>query len=199
MSTVRIRLRDVHFDGRNRARGPGEPGGASDPNPDVRNGIGVEGGLVELAPAPDPAFFFRPVNAALDCERCRFSDLPAQAGIFVAQPVGRNDPAWRFGGDAVAAGVHVTNSVFERIDVGVIVADVSDAEVAVARSAFRRTAFGVIVHANVQSVEGGVIGPFSTRPPSRRAPRSAARASPTMPWPPCSWTGTPAPISSTSG
>lgn len=166
VSTVRVRLRDAHFDGRNHARAPDEPGGAFDPNPDVRNGIGVEGGFVLLQPPPDPVFFFRPINAALSCERCRFSDLPGQAGIFLAQPVGRQDPAWRFGRDAAPGRLDVTDSVFERTEFGVLTGDVSDVAVAVGRSTFHHTGFGVLVSANFQSVEGGVIG-YPASVPSR--------------------------------
>jgi hypothetical protein len=159
VSTVRATFRNVHFDGRNRARAAPEPGGAFDPNPDVRNAVGVEGGLALLRPPPDPLFFFRPVNAALRFERSRFSDLPGQAGIFAAQLVGRNDPAWTFGRDAVRGSLDVTDSVFEDADLGLLAADLSGVRVSVSRSAFRRLrSGGVVLQTNGQSTGGGVIG-----------------------------------------
>ena len=88
VSTVRATFRKVHFDGRNRARGDTDPGGAFDPLPDVRNGFGLEGGFANG--------LFKPVNGALRFKRCRFSDLPGQAGIFAPQLVGPADPAWTF-------------------------------------------------------------------------------------------------------
>jgi hypothetical protein len=74
-------------------------GGPFHPAPDVRNRFGLEGGLVVLKPPPDPVFFFKPVNAAVLFDDCRFSDLPGQAGIFAPQLVGPDDPAWTFGPD----------------------------------------------------------------------------------------------------
>jgi hypothetical protein len=98
VSTVRATFRKVHFDGRNRARGD-SGGGAFDPLPDARNGFGLEGGFANG--------LFKPVNGKLRFKRCRFSDLPGQAGIFAAQLVGPADPAWTFGPDPVKARVIV--------------------------------------------------------------------------------------------
>ena len=64
VSTLRASFRDVHFDGRNRARGEDEPGGPFDPNPDVRNALIIEGAVALVEPPPDPFFFFRPINVA---------------------------------------------------------------------------------------------------------------------------------------
>jgi hypothetical protein len=166
VSTVRARFRRVHFAGRNHARAEHEPGGPFDPNPDVRNGFGIEGGLVVTQPDPDLVFFFRPINAALQCERCKFTDLPGQAGIFAPQLVGRNDPAWTFGQDAVAGRVNVTDSVFEDTAFGVIAGDISDVNVTVGSSVFRRTELGAWIEANFQSTEGDAIG-YPASVPSR--------------------------------
>jgi hypothetical protein len=54
LSTVRASFGQVHFDGRNRARGDDEPGGPFDPAPDVRNGFGLEGGFFLFEPPAEP-------------------------------------------------------------------------------------------------------------------------------------------------
>jgi hypothetical protein len=160
VSTVRVSFKGVHFDGRNRARAEHEPGGPLDPNPDVRNGLGVEGGAILLPPPPTPfVILFRPINAALLFEGSRFTDLPGQAGIFAPQPVGKNDPAWTFGGDAVEGSVKVTDSVFEDAGYGLLAGDLSDVRVTVSRSAFRRLVFGgVSLSTNFQQTFGDAIG-----------------------------------------
>jgi hypothetical protein len=158
VSTVRATFRSVGFDGRNRARAENEPGGPFDPNPDVRNAFGVEGGIALVQPPPNPVFFFRPINAALRFEGCKFTDLPGQAGVFAPQLVGRNDPAWTFGPDAVEGGVRVTNSVFENTPDGLLLPDISDVRVSVDHSSGRRSAeFGLLV-TNIQANSAAAIG-----------------------------------------
>jgi hypothetical protein len=159
VSTVRATFGQVHFDGRNRARGDDEPGGPFDPHPDVRNGFGLEGGFADGLP--------KPVNGALGFKGCRFSDLPGQAGIFAPQLVGPADPAWTFGPNPVKARVIVKDSVFRATDRGVLVPDLSDARVAVTGSRFQQVAFGIEASTNRQSTdpEGQAIG----YPTSRRS------------------------------
>ena len=135
---MRASFGQVHFDGRNRARGDDEPGGPFDPAPDVRNGFGLEGGFFLFEPPAEPPFLFKPVNAAVRFEGCRFSDLPGQAGIFAPQLVGPDDPAWTFGPDAVQARVIVKDSVFQATPEGVLLPDLSDVKVAVTGSRFRQ-------------------------------------------------------------
>jgi hypothetical protein len=118
VSTVRATFRKVHFDGRNRARGDNDPGGAFAPLPDVRNGFGMEGGFTDG--------LFKPVNGALRFKGCRFSDIPGQAGFFAAQLVGPADFAWTFGPDPVKARGMVKDSVFRATDRGVFVPDLID-------------------------------------------------------------------------
>jgi hypothetical protein len=157
ISTVRASFDQVHFDGRNRARGDAEPGGPLDPAPDVRNGFGLEGGGFLLEP-PAEGFFFKPINAAVRFEDSRFSDLPGQAGIFAPQLVGPDDPAWTLGPDAVQARVTVKDSVFQATSEGVALPDLSDVKVAVTGSKFREVAFGVDATTSGQSTQGQVIG-----------------------------------------
>ena len=159
VSTVRATFGQVHFDGRNRARGDDDPGGPFDPAPDVRNGFGLEGGFADGN--------FKPVNGALGFKGCRFSDLPGQAGIFAPQLVGSADPAWTFGPDPVKARVIVKDSVFRATDRGVLVPDLSDVEVAVTGSRFQQVAFGIEANTSRQSTsaEGQAIG----YPASRRS------------------------------
>lgn len=159
VSTVRATFGQVHFDGRNKARGDDEPGGPSDPFPDVRNGFGLEGGFASGV--------FKPVNGALRFKGCRFSDLPGQAGIFAPQLVGPADPAWTFGPDPVKAGVIVKDSVFQASPDGVFVPDLSDAKVAVTGSRFQQVAFGTEASTSQQSTspEGEAI----SYPASRRS------------------------------
>ena len=160
VSTVRATFGQVHFDGRNRARGDDEPGGPFDPFPDVRNGFGLEGGFADGVG--------KPVNGALGFKGCRFSDLPGQAGIFAPQLVGPADPAWTFGPDPVKARVMVKDSVFRATDRGVLVPDLSDARVAVTGSRFQQVAFGIEAVTSFQSTtsaEGQAIG----YPASRRS------------------------------
>jgi hypothetical protein len=157
ISTVRASFAQVHFDGRNRARGDDEPGGPFDPAPDVRNGFGVEGGFAFLEPPADPAFLFKPVNAAVRFEDSRFTDLPGQAGIFAPQLVGPGDPAWTFGPGAVQARVTVSDSVFQAMVWGVTT-DISDVKVAVTGSKFRQVDLGVEASTSFQSTQGQEIG-----------------------------------------
>ena len=166
LSTVRASFRSVHFDGRNRARAEDEPGGPFDPNPDVRNAFGVEGGFALLQPPPDPVFFFKPINAALLFKDSVFTDLPGQAGVFAPQLVGRNDPAWTFGPDAVAGSVQVTDSVFEDTRLGMLSGDLSDVTVTVDDSTFRHLDFGVALYTNYQSTDGDAIGYPASAPSS---------------------------------
>jgi hypothetical protein len=158
LSTVRASFGQVHFDGRNRARGDDEPGGPFDPAPDVRNGFGLEGGFFLLEPPAEPGFLFKPVNAAVLFEDSRFTDLPGQAGIFGPQLVGPDDPAWTLGPDAVQARVVVKDSVFQATPEGVLLPDISDVEVAVTGSKFREVAFGVDVFTSGPSIDGQAIG-----------------------------------------
>jgi hypothetical protein len=158
VSTVRATFRKVHFDGRNRARGDDDPGGAFDPLPDVRNGFGLEGGFANG--------LFKPVNGALRFNRCRFSDLPGQAGIFAAQLVGPADPAWTFGPDPVKARVIVKNSVFPATNLGVLVPNLSDAKVSVTGHEFQQVGFSIEASTSRQSTapDGQAIGhPSSVR------------------------------------
>jgi hypothetical protein len=157
VSTVRASFGQVHFDGRNRARGDDEPGGPLDPAPDVRNGFGLEGGFFLFEPAAEPPFLFKPVNAALRFDRSRFSDLPGQSGIFAPELVGPDDPAWTFGPDAVQARVVVKDSVFHATPEGVLIPDISDVEVAVTGSRFRQVDLGVDVITSGQSTQGQMI------------------------------------------
>jgi hypothetical protein len=166
VSTVRATFRRVGFDGRNRARAENEPGGPFDPNPDVRNAFGIEGGIALFQLPPNPDFFFKPINAALRFEGCKFTDLPGQAGVFAPQLVGRNDPSWTFGPDAVDGGVRVTNSVFEDTPFGLLLEDMSDVNVTADRSAVRGTAVGVFVDTNFQSTTAEAIG-YPASVPSR--------------------------------
>ena len=158
VSTVRASFDQVHFDGRNRARGDAEPGGPFDRAPDVRNGFGLEGGLFLFDPPAEPPFLFKPVNAAVRFDRSRFSDLPGQAGIFAPQLVGPDDPAWTFGPDVVQARVLVKDSVFQATPEGVVLPDISDVKVAVSGSRFREVDLGVDVFTSGQSTDGQVIG-----------------------------------------
>jgi hypothetical protein len=159
VSTVRATFGQVHFDGRNRARGDDEPGGPFDPFPDVRNGFGLEGGFANGV--------FKPVNGALRFKGCRFSDLPGQAGIFAPQLVGPADPAWTFVPDPANARVIVKDSVFRATAEAVLVPDLSDVEVAVTGSRFQQVAFGIDADTSRQSTsaEGQAIG----YPESRRS------------------------------
>jgi hypothetical protein len=152
VSTVRASFRNVHFDGRNRARGDTDPGGAFDPLPDVRNGFGLEGGFANG--------LFKPVNGKLRFKRCRFSDLPGQAGIFAAQLVGPADPAWTFGPNPVKARVIVKNSEFPATNLGVSVQDISDAKVSVTGHAYQKVGFSIEASTSRQSTsqEGQDIG-----------------------------------------
>jgi hypothetical protein len=165
VSTVRATFRKVHFDGRNRARGDDDPGGAFDPLPDVRNGFGLEGGFA-LPPLGDGVF--KPVNGALRFKRCRFSDLPGQAGIFAAQLVGPADPAWTFGPHPVKARVIVKNSVFPATNLGVLVRDLSDAKVSVTGCKFQQVGFSIEASTSLQSTtpQGQKIG-YPASVPSR--------------------------------
>ncbi len=158
ISTVRATFARVHFDGRNAARTNHEPGGPFDPHPDVRNAFGIEGGLTLLSPPPDPVFFFKPINAALAFNHTLFTDLPGQAAIFAPQLVGPRDHAWRFGPDAVAAGIKVAHSTFMDTPNGVIAGDLSDADVLVEHSVFQRTDYGVSLWTNYQATDGAAIG-----------------------------------------
>jgi hypothetical protein len=160
VSTVRATFCKVHFDGRNRARGDNDPGGAFDPLPDVRNGFGLEGGFVNGV--------FKPVNGALRFTRCRFSDLPGQAGIFTAQLVGPADPAWTFGPDRVKARVIVKGSVFPATNLGVSVLNLSDAKVAVTGGKFQQVGFSIEASTSIQSTspEGQAID-YPASVPSR--------------------------------
>jgi hypothetical protein len=163
VSTVRATFCKVHFDGRNRARGDEDPGGAFDPLPDVRNGFGLEGGFA-LPPLGDGVF--KPVNGALRFTRCRFSDLPGQAGIFAAQLVGPDDSAWTFGPHPVKARVIVRNSVFPATNLGVSAPDLSDAKVSVTGHKFQQVGFSIEASTSRQSTtpEGQEIGyPASVR------------------------------------
>jgi hypothetical protein len=159
VSTVRATFGQVHFDGRNRARGDDEPGGPFDPFPDVRNGFGLEGGFANGV--------FKPVNGALRFKGCRFSDLPGQAGIFAPQLVGPADPAWTFVPDPANARVIVKDSVFRATAEGVLVSDLSDVAVAVTSSRFQQVAFGIDADTSRQSTsaEGQAVG----YPESRRS------------------------------
>ena len=163
VSTVRASFRGVHFDGRNRARAGGEPGGAFDPNPDVRNAFGIEGGLVVVSELPDLIFFFKPINAPLVVVDSRFTDLPG-GRRFAPQLVGPGDPAWTFGPDAVNASVTVRRSIFEDMYAGVLAGDLSDVDVTVDSSAFRREVYGVVLWTNYQSTDGDAMG-TRHRPP----------------------------------
>jgi hypothetical protein len=158
LSTVRATFDQVHFDGRNRARGDDEPGGPFDPAPDVRNGFGLEGGFFLFDSPAEPPFLFKPVNAALRFDRSRFSDLPGQAGIFAPQLVGPEDPAWTLGPDAVQARVTVRDSVFHATDLGVSTPDLSDVKVAITDSKFRQVDVGVDAITSDQSIGGQAIG-----------------------------------------
>jgi hypothetical protein len=160
VSTVRSTFRKVHFDGRNRARGDTDPGGAFDPLPDVRNGFGLEGGFANG--------LFKPVNGKLRFKRCRFSDLPGQAGIFAAQLVGPADPAWTFGHDPVKARVIVKNSEFPATNLGVSVQDISDAKVSVTGHAYQKVGFSIEASTSIQSTtpQGEQIG-YPASIPSR--------------------------------
>ena len=166
LSTVRASFDQVHFDGRNRARGDDEPGGPFDPAPDVRNGFGLEGGFALLVPPPDPVFFFKPINAAIRFEDSRFTDLPGQAGIFAPQLVGPDDPAWTLGPDPVQARVIVKDSEFHATLEGVLLPDISDVKVAVTGSKFREVDFGVDGITSGQSIDGQAIG-YPASVPSR--------------------------------
>jgi hypothetical protein len=160
VSTVRATFRKVHFDGRNRARGDTDPGGAFDPLPDVRDGFGLEGGFAKG--------LFKPVNGKLRFKRCRFSDLPGQAGIFAPQLVGPADPAWTFGPQPVKARVIVKNSVFPATNLGVSVQDLSDAKVSVTGHAYQKVGFSIEASTSRQSTsqEGQDIG-YPASLPSR--------------------------------
>ena len=172
LSTVRASFGQVHFDGRNRARGDGAPGGPFDPAPDVRNGFGLEGGFFQFDPPAEPPFLFKPVNAAVRFEDCRFSDLPGQAGIFAPQLVGADDPAWTFGPDAVQARVVVKDSVFDATPDGVLIPDISDVELAVTGSKFRHVDFGVETATSFQSTQAQAIGYPASVPSQVTASRS---------------------------
>jgi hypothetical protein len=172
LSTVRASFDQVHFDGRNRARGDDEPGGPFDPAPDVRNGFGLEGGFFLFDPPAEPPFLFKPVNATLRFDRSRFSDLPGQAGIFAPQLVGPDDPAWTLGPDAVQARVVVKDSVFDATPEGVLIPDISDVEVAVTGSRFRQVNFGVETSTSRQSAQGQAIGYPASVPSQVRVRRS---------------------------
>lgn len=173
VSTVRASFRRVHFDGRNRARADNEPSGTLDPNPDVRNALGVAGGFVLVPqPNPDDSIFFRPINAALVFERSTFTDLPGQAGVFAPQLVGRNDPTWTFGRDAVEGKVKVSNSVFENTQLGLLLPDISDVRVRVDRSSVRHSDFGMLLVTNRQSTTAAEIG-YPASAPSRATIRNS--------------------------
>lgn len=160
ISTIRARFQNVHFDGRNRDRADGEPGGPFDPNPDVRNATGFEGGIDVVSLPPDPlVFFFKPINADIVVIDSLFTSFPGQAGIFAPQLVGVGDPAWTFGPGAVSGRVAIRDSVFEDIFIPLLVPDVSSTKVSVSNSVFLRSGIaGIIVATNFQSTEGGLIG-----------------------------------------
>lgn len=157
VSTVRVTFTSVHFDGRNRARSHGEPGGPFDPNPDVRNGIGVAGGAAFPQPNPDFEFLFKPVNAAVRLERSLFTDLPGQSGIFAPQLVGPRDRAWTYGPDAVAGALKVTDTTFKNTPIGVLSGDLSDIDVTVDDDTFRHTDYGLNLWNNYQATDNADI------------------------------------------
>jgi hypothetical protein len=165
ISTSRASFARVRFDGRNRApeRDGGaddasEPGGPYSAAPDVRNAFGIEGGLDLISPPPDPDFFFKPINADLEFIECEFTSLPGQSGIFAPQVVGRDDPAWSFGPDAVAGRIEVRDSTFRDVTLGVLVPELSDVAVTVTGSSFTGGAFGVLATASYQALTGRGIG-----------------------------------------
>jgi hypothetical protein len=167
VSTVRASFRHVHFDGRNRARADDEPGGALDPHPDVRNAFGLEGGAALVQLVPEFQLTFRPINAALRFEDSRFSDLPGQAGIFAPHLVGKHDPAWTFGRDAVEASVKVTNSTFEDMPFGTTLPNMSDVSVTLESSEYRDSdEVGLVVATNDRFTAPDAIG-YPAFAPSR--------------------------------
>jgi hypothetical protein len=172
VSTVRASFRHVHFDGRNRARADDEPGGALDPHPDVRNAFGLEGGAALVQLVPEFQLAFRPINAALRFEGSRFNDLPGQAGIFAPHLVGKHDPAWTFGRDAVEASVKVTNSTFDDVSFGAFLPNISDVSVTLERSKYRHSDVGLFASTNNRFTAPDAIG-YPAFAPSRATIRDS--------------------------
>jgi hypothetical protein len=172
ISTIRAKFAKVHFDGRNRDRADNEPGGAFDPNPDVRNALGVEGGFALIEPLPDPVFFFKPINAEIEVTGSLFTSIPGQAGLFAPQLVGRDDPAWTYGADAVRGSIEVRDTVFEDVLIPIALPDLSAISVRVTEAAFWHSAFGILVPNNSQATNGVEIGYPASAPSSLRVHES---------------------------
>lgn len=174
ISTIRARFQNVHFDGRNRDRADGEPGGPFDDNPDVRNATGFEGGITIVSLPPDPLlFFFKPLNADIVVNDCQFTSFPGQAGLFAPALVGRDDPAWNFGSDASPGSVTVKNSVFEDTQIPVLLPLMSAMNVTIKDSlAMRSGQTAVVLTAGSPPGGGDTIG-YPGGSPSRASIRSS--------------------------
>jgi hypothetical protein len=146
ISTIRAQFQNVHFDGRNRGRADGEPGGPFDENPDVRNATGFEGGLTLVSLPPDPlVFYFKPLNAEIDVKDSLFTSFPGQAGIFAPALVGSDDPAWSFDPAAAAGSVTVKNSVFEDTAIPVLLPLMSAMDVTIKDSSATRSSQTAVI------------------------------------------------------
>jgi hypothetical protein len=166
VSTIRAAFHNVHFDGMNRDRTAAEPGGPFDPNPDVRNAIGVEGGIALVSLPPNPVFFFKPINADISVSDSFFDSFPGQAGLFAPQLVGRGDPAWSFGHGAAKGAINVRNTEFSDVSIPLLLPDISDMRVDIHKVALQRSLIGILVQTNVQSTFAGAIGYPATVPSS---------------------------------
>lgn len=140
LSTVRFRCENVFFDGKNRDSSA----------PDVWNGFGMEGGFVYSHDENGEEvidWLIKPMNGNISFKKCRFTDFggPSGAGpgILPQLVIGRDDPSWTFGPEAVEGAIIVRECDFERTRNPVAVYDQSDTRVVVEDCSFRESAVGV--------------------------------------------------------
>jgi len=137
LSTVRFRCEDVFFDGKNR-----DPGA-----PDIFRGFFMVGGIVfshyENGEEVEDGLP-KPVNGNVSFRKCRFADI-AEGGIFASSVIGRGDPYWTFGPEAVEGAVVVRECDFERAPYAVLLYDLSDTRVVVEHCPIRESDVGVYI------------------------------------------------------
>ncbi len=137
LSTVRFRCENVFFDGKNR-----------DPSaPDVYHAFGMEGGFVfshfdENGEEVEDGLV-KPLNGNISFTRCRFADFPAHSAIFNQVVIGRDDPYWTFGPEAVEGAIIVRECDFVRARNPLAVYDQSDTRVVIEDCFVRESSAGV--------------------------------------------------------
>ncbi len=150
LSTVEFRCEDVCFDGKNR-----DPAA-----PDVLKGFDMSGGIVlshldENGEEVDDSLS-KPVNGNISFRKCRFADLAE--GTSTVSVIGRDDPYWTFGPEAVEGAIVVRECDFERTLYAVATYDSSDTRVVVKDCSIRGSDVGVYFSNDYQVDEFEWIG-----------------------------------------